>query len=723
MIVYDRKTRTFFLSGKSFSCVLWVHPAGYLCNLHFGGRVGEDDLTYFDPSARGLSFSPVPPDTDSEFSLDLSCNEYGSFGQGDFRSPSVLIVRENGERASRFQYVSHKIYQGAPNLGVLPAARGGETLAVTVKDVLSDVGIVLNYTLYEDSDVLVRNAEIVNRGNSPVTLLRAYSFCLDLAAGEYGVLRLHGRHNMERTPEIAPLGHGSVKIGSARGASSHQMNPFLALVGKNAGEDGGECVGVELLYSGSWTLEAEKSQTGSVRVCGGINDLNFSWKLHTGERFVTPQVAVCYSDRGLGEMSRSFADFLRGHVLPEKYVYAPRPVLVNNWEATYFGFDREKLCALADEAAPLGIDTLVLDDGWFGKREDDYTGLGDWFVNEKKLAGGLDPVIAHCKRLGMKFGIWFEPEMISEDSDLYRAHPDWAIGRADVPRCKSRHQYVLDMTRGDVTDHIFARMSDILSRHEISYVKWDMNRHITEFYSSRLPAERQGEFSHRYMLGVYGLIRRLQEAFPNVFFEGCSGGGGRFDGGMLSFFPQFWTSDDTDAYERAKIQWGTSYGYPLSAMSCHVSSCPNHQTGRTTPFFTRGAVASLGATGYELDLGKLSAEEKAQVKEQIENYHEIEALILRGDLYRIADPYEENCFCVAVVSKDKARAYAVGMRVHAVAGDFDRRVRLKGLCPEKEYAVKELGRTLRGDTLMNVGLLLPRLGDFGGWTWHLEEIS
>ncbi len=723
MIVYDQTKRTFFLHGKSFSCALRVHPAGYLVGLHFGGAVGEDDLSYFDPSPRELSFSPVPPDVGSYFSLDVAGNEYGSFGQGDFRAPSAIIERANGDRASRFVYVSHKIYGGAPDLGGLPSARGGETLAITMKDALSDAEIVLNYTLYEDSDVLVRNAEIVNRGKTPVVLRRAYSFCLDLAAGEYDVLRLHGRHNMERMPERTPLGHGSVKIGSARGASSHQMNPFLVLLERGAGEDAGECFGFELLYSGSWTLEAEESPTGSVRVTGGVNDLGFSWTLGAGERFVTPQVAICYSAQGMGEMSRSFADFLRGHVLPEKYVYAPRPVLVNNWEATYFAFDRETLCALADEAASLGMDTLVLDDGWFGARNDDRTSLGDWFVNEKKLEGGLSPVIEHCKQRGLKFGIWFEPEMISEDSELYRAHPDWAVGRAGVPRCKSRHQYVLDMTRKEVTDSIFARMSDILGSYEISYVKWDMNRHISEFYSNGLPAERQGEFAHRYISGVYALIGRLQAAFPDVFFEGCSGGGGRFDGGMLRFFPQFWTSDDTDAYERAKIQWGTSYGYPLSAMSCHVSSCPNHQTGRTTPFASRGTIASLGATGYELDPRKLSEEERAQIKEQIANYREIEELILRGDLYRIADPFEGNVFCVAVVSKDKTRAYVAGMRVHAEAGDFDRRIRLKGLSLEKTYSIRELGLSLRGDTLMHAGLLLPRLPDFGTWVWHLSEKS
>ena len=401
-------------------------------------------------------------------------------------------------------------------------------------------------------------------------------------------------------------------------------------------------------------------------------------------------------------------------------MYAPRPVVVNNWEATYFEFTKEKLCAIIDEAAPLGIDTFVLDDGWFGVRNNDTSGLGDWFVNEDKLPGGLESVIAHCKERGLKFGLWFEPEMVSPNSDLYRAHPDLAIGKADVPRCTGRNQLILDMTRPEVVDCVFEQMSAILGKYDISYVKWDMNRHMTEFYSAALPAQRQGEFAHRYILGVYSLLERLKAAFPKVFFEGCSGGGGRFDAGMLYYFPQYWTSDDTDAYERAKIQWGTSYCYPLSSMSCHVSVCPNHQTLRTTAFTTRGAIASLGAFGYELDLASLSEEEKQLVKEQVKHYREQEALIQRGDLYRIRNPFEGNEFCVAVVAKDKSRALVVGMQIHAVPADTDHRLRLSGLDPQRRYLIKELGICARGDTLMHAGVLLPRLVDFGTWMWHIE---
>ena len=723
MIKFDRKKKLFYLHGKSFSYVLWVDPNNYLVNLHFGGLVGEDDIRYFDMRERPVNFAPVPPeDKKTWFSLDIAGQEYGSYAQGDFRSPSVIITREDGDSASRFAYVEHRIYKGAPVVEGMPHARkGGETLEIRLKDRLSETEILLNYTLFKDSDILVRNAEIVNCGAAPVTLSRAFSFCVDLEEGKYDAIKLEGRHCMERMPERTPLGHGNLTISSSRGASSHQMNPFLALAERNCSEEQGVCYGALLVYSGSFALSAEVSQTGSIRLQGGVNDLGYSWKLEPGARFITPQAVLVRTEGGLGQMSREYADFLRGYILPPDCVASPRPIVVNNWEATYFEFTKEKLCAIIDAAAPLGIDTFVLDDGWFGVRNDDTSGLGDWFVNETKLPGGLKGVIDYCKQCGLKFGLWFEPEMVSENSDLYRAHPDWAIGKADVPRCTGRNQLILDMTRQEVVDNVFAQMSAILGSYDISYVKWDMTRHMTEFYSAALPAERQGEFAHRYILGVYALAERLKAKFPHVFFEGCSGGGGRFDAGMLYYFPQFWTSDDTDAFERCKIQWGTSYCYPLSSMSCHVSVCPNHQTMRTTPFASRGAIASLGAFGYELDLASLSLEEKELVKEQIKSYREQEALIQKGDLYRILNPLEGNAFCVAVVAKDKSSAFVVGMQTHAAPADTDHRLRLSGLDAQKRYIIKELGISARGDTLMHAGVLFPRVFDFGAWVWHLEE--
>ncbi len=723
MIIFQASSKTFYLHGKTSSYVIWIDPNGYPVHLHYGGRIAEDDLTYFDMRTRPVSFSPIPPDAENWFSLDIAGQEYGTYAQGDFRTPSCILTRDDGDSASRFHYESHRVFSGAPELSGLPHARGGgETLELTLCDVLSGTRVTLFYTVYEALDILVRSACIA-AGKQPVTLKRADSFCVDLEEGDYETICLHGRHCAERTPERAPLAHGTYTVSSSRGASSHQMNPFLVLAKPACTEDRGEAFGALLVYSGSFSLTAEKSQAGTVRLCGGIDPLNFSWRLEAGERFYTPQAVLCRTEEGLGGLSRRYADFLRGYLLPPAWVHAPRPVVVNNWEATYFDFTNEKLFALADEAAALGVDTLVLDDGWFGKRNDDTSGLGDWFVNEEKLQGGLSAVIAHCKARGLKFGLWFEPEMVSEDSELYRLHPDWAIGKAEVSRCRGRNQLVLDMTRPEIVDHVYERMADLLKKNEISYVKWDMNRHISEFYSPKLAPARQGEFAHRYILGVYSLAERLQRSFPHVFFEGCSGGGGRFDAGMLYYFPQYWTSDDTDAFERCKIQWGTSYSYPMSAMSCHVSVCPNHQTGRTTPFSTRGAVASLGAFGYELALGNLTAEEKELVRAQIRSYRAVEPLIQTGDLYRISDPFASNLFCVAVVSKDGREGYVVGMQIHAVPADTDHRLRLKGLREDARYEIAELGLTLHGSTLMRAGVLKPSLPDFTSFVWHLKQVG
>ncbi len=703
------KNNTFYLQGKTYSYVMRVNEWGYLEHLHFGAPVGEDDLGYL-AAARELSFAPVPPDA-KIFSLDTSPQEYAGYGQGDFRTPSAMYTRSDGGIASRFRYAGYALGGELPQ--GLPAARGGELLTIYLEDACAKVRIALFYAVFDA--VLVRWAKI--EAGERISIKRAYSFSVDLPAGDYGTLVLHGRHAAERTPEKRPLGHGALSVGSRRGASSHQMNPFLALYAQGAGEETGEVYGFELLYSGSFTLVAERSQTETVRIAGGVDDTNFSWQLGVGEAFYTPQVALCYTNSGFGGMSRALADFLRSSVIAEKYLHMPRPIVANNWEATYFDFDRGKLLALIDAAAPLGVDTFVLDDGWFGKRDSDTTGLGDWYVNLKKLEGGLAPLVARCKAHGMRFGIWFEPEMVSEDSDLYRAHPDYAIGRA--PRCTGRNQYILDFSRPEVVECVYAQVAAILRAHEISYVKWDMNRHMTEFFSEGLPAARQGELQHRYMLGVYALARRLTEDFPEVFFEGCSGGGGRFDAGMLAYFPQIWTSDNTDSLSRAGIQWGTSYAYPVSAMSCHVSACPNHQTGRVTPFSSRGHIASLGATGYELDLGKLTEKEREAVRAQIAAYRRVAALVQTGDLYRLLDPFTGNYFAEMLVAKDKKTAYVVGMTVHAVPADFPRRIRLAGLDGAKKYRVEELGLTCGGGTLMHAGLPLPSLGDCATWAWHL----
>lgn len=713
MIKFDETTNGFLLSGNKFGYAAYVNGEGCLQNLYFGKKTEFEDLGYL--ISRGGSRAACADEIPSE---------YGGYGRGDYREPTVIAERKDGAAMSGFRYVSHKIYDGVPEVQGMPHARsGGQTLSVTLKDECSDILVILNYTVWEHSDVIVRNAEIVNAGKEPVTLKKAFSFCTDLPEREYSALRLYGSWAKERYPEATKLGRGVTRIQSLRGSSSHQMNPFMGVLCESCTENEGECYGVQLIYSGSFAITAEVNYNGTLRLQGGINDLNFGWKLESGERLVTPQAALCYSCEGLGGMSRAFADFLRERVINPKFVYKRRPIVVNNWEATYFGFDSEKLIALIDEAAALGIDTFVLDDGWFGKRNDDKSSLGDWFVNTDKLEGGLKPVIERCRKNGLKFGLWIEPEMISEDSDLYRAHSDWAIKKDGVEPVRGRNQLVLDLTRGEVVEYVFNAVSEILTEHEISYVKWDFNRTLTEFYSAKLPADRQGEFAHRYVLGFYDLAERLTAKFPNVLFEGCAGGGGRFDAGALYYFAQIWTSDDTDGLERTKIQWGTATCYPVSSMSCHVSACPNHQTQRITPFETRGVIASLGATGYELDLTKLNEEEKQNVKEQIKAYRQIDDLVLKGDLYRLSNPFESNYFCEMLVAKDKARAYVAGERFRGDPCDYDRILKLYGLDENKTYRICELGLTASGKALLNAGIFFPRLPDCGSWIWHIEEVK
>lgn len=708
----------FYICGKNYTYVMYVNDMGFLQHAYYGGKIGfNDSLLYIKEICKKLE--PLKEDLNSDFSLDSMPSEFGCFfNHGDYREPSVIIKQPDGATMSRFRYFSHEVTDYVIEIADMPHARGcGQTLSITLKDEYSDIEIVLNYTVFDNCDVIVRNAEIKNVGQSAVVIKKAFSFCLDLPKADYKLLRLHGRWAGERTPETTTIGHGIIRLQSLRGQSSHQMNPFAAILRDDCGEDMGECYGAQLIYSGDFAITAELDCNDRLRIQGGINDYHFEWELNPKECFVTPQAALCYSCGGIGQMSREYSDFIRSHIVSPDYVYKKRPIVVNNWEATYFDFDNQRLFSIIDEAAKLGIDTFVLDDGWFGNRNDDTSGLGDWIVNDKKLKGGLKPLIDYCRNKGLKFGIWFEPEAISEDSDLYRKHPDWAIWKNGVEPARWRNQLVLDFTRQEVVDYVYNAVSSILEHNDISYVKWDFNRNISEFYSRRL--HNQGEFIHRYMLGVYRLARKLTKNFPEVFFEGCAGGGGRFDAGMLYYFPQIWTSDNTDAVERMKIQWGTSMCYPLSSMSCHVSACPNHQTGRVTPIELRGVVASLGATGYELDLTKLSDGEKLSIKQQIANYKKIDELILKGDLFRLSDPFYGD-FCEMIVSKDKRKAYFV----YATRNGRSRNViRLKGLDVCKLYTVND-DMTFTGDALMCAGLPLPEMDKNMCLSWTLcEKIS
>lgn len=723
MIIYNSDLRAFLLQGKDVSYAMYVGEAGFLQHLYFGKKLSQTDLQFLT-AYHGNAVCAKTSDFNIDKAHEFAPTECGFYARGDYREPTIVVRRSDGAAMSRLRYVDFDLVDGAPLLEGLPCARsGGQTLTVTLADDFSAVRVKLNYTVWDDSNVIARNTEIVNGEAADVTIERAFGFAIDLPTGDYKTLSLVGRWAQERIPQIEDIGHGTRRFQSMRGISSHEMNPFVGILKPDTTENTGDCYGVQLVYSGSFAITTERFDNKPLRVQGGINDIGFNWKLASGESFVTPQALLCFSSEGIGGMSRSYADFIRDRIVNPRFAYAKRPVVVNNWEATYFDFDTDKLFALIDKAATLGVDTFVLDDGWFGKRDNDDSGLGDWFVNTKKLRGGLKPVIDRCKQNGLKFGLWFEPEMVSEDSDLYRAHPDWAVGKLGNEPSRSRNQLVLDMTRKEVVDYVFEAVSKVLADNDISYVKWDMNRGVTEAYSMALSADKQGEFYHRYTLGVYYLADRLTKAFPEVFFEGCASGGGRFDAGVLYYFPQIWTSDDTDAYERTKIQWGTATCYPQSAMSCHVSACPNHQTQRITPFNTRGVVASLGPTGYELDPTKLSEQEIAQVKTQIADYEKVADLVLQGDSFRLCNPFSGNYFAQMIVAKDKRAAYLCGVRTHGVPCDYDNFVALTGLSEEFTYRIEELDVTASGTALTTIGVRLPRLPDFGAWTWHIVAVD
>ena len=723
MIIYNSDLRAFLLQGKDVSYAMYVGEAGFLQHLYFGKKLSQTDLQFLT-AYHGNAVCAKTSDFNIDKAHEFAPTECGFYARGDYREPTIIVRRSDGAAMSRLRYVDFDLVDGAPLLEGLPCARsGGQTLTVTLADDFSAVKVKLNYTVWDDSNVIARNTEIVNGEAADVTIERAFGFAIDLPTGDYKTLSLVGRWAQERIPQIEDIGHGTRRFQSMRGISSHEMNPFVGILKPDTTENTGDCYGVQLVYSGSFAITTECFDNKPLRVQGGINDIGFNWKLASGESFVTPQALLCFSSEGIGGMSRSYADFIRDRIVNPRFAYAKRHVVVNNWEATYFDFDTDKLFAIIDKAATLGVDTFVLDDGWFGKRDNDDSGLGDWFVNTKKLRGGLKSVIDRCKQNGLKFGLWFEPEMVSEDSDLYRTHPDWAVGKLGNEPSRSRNQLVLDMTRKEVVDYVFEAVSKVLADNDISYVKWDMNRGVTEAYSMALSADKQGEFYHRYALGVYDLADRLTKAFPDVFFEGCASGGGRFDAGMLYYFPQIWTSDDTDAYERTKIQWGTATCYPQSAMSCHVSACPNHQTQRITPFNTRGVVASLGPTGYELDPTKLSEQEIAQVKTQIADYEKVADLLLQGDSFRLCNPFSGNYFAQMIVAKDKRAAYLCGVRTHGVPCDYDNFVALTGLSENLTYRIEELDVTASGTALTTIGVRLPRLPDFGAWTWHIVAVD
>lgn len=728
MIKIDDKRRLFHLQGKQTSYVMQVLEDGYLAHLYYGKRVndynGSNKIIYMD---RG--FAPNPTADDRTFSLDTIPQEYQAFGNGDFRIPAYQVKLENGSRISDLRYVGHHVYQGKKPLEGLPATYANEpqeceTLEIYLEDKLIGLRVTLSYSLFAELDVMTRCAKFKNEGKEALQLLRALSMSVDFRDDNFEMITLYGAHNNEKNLERRPIVSGIQMVDSARGASSPHQAPFVALVRKDTTEDSGEVYAFNLVYSGNFTAQVQVDPYKNTRVSMGINPFDFSWLLKENESFQTPEVVMVYSDQGLGGMSRKYHRLYLENLCRGEFKHKKRPILINNWEATYFDFDETKILEIAHEGKELGMELFVLDDGWFGKRDDDNTSLGDWVVDKRKLPNGLESLAKKIVDMGMEFGLWFEPEMVSIESELYRKHPDWCIHVPNRPYTLGRNQLVLDLSRKDVCDYIVEAVSDILESAPITYVKWDMNRHMTDIGSTLLPAQQQEEVSHRYMLGLYDVMERLTSRFPHILFESCSSGGGRFDPGMLYYMPQTWTSDNTDAICRTKIQYGTSLVYPPVTMGCHVSTVPNHQVGRITSLETRGNVAMAGNFGYELDLTKLTQEEKEIVKAQIEEYKQIRELIQFGELYRIFNPFEGNESAWNIVSKDQEEMVATYVKVLSLPGASLRTIKFKGLNPDFSYINLETQEVFGGDELMNVGVTIPRVKqDFHSMKWKFKRVK
>ena len=684
-----------------------------LNHLWYGARtncVMDYLLEYHDV---GFSGNIYEAENQRTYSLDTLPHEYACGGVGDFRVPAIAATHENGSSALDLRYQEYHILKGKYRIPGLPAAYAedgeAETLEIVLKDTATDVKVILKYGVFEKEDVITRSVVVQNQGKTPVTLNRVHSLCMDIPYGEWEWIHFHGRHLKERQPERAKLLYGIQESGSVRGMSSHQQNPTVLLCEKGTTEKSGFCMGAAFLYSGGFQTQVEKDQLGQVRLVMGIHPDTFTWHLESGESFYAPEVILSCSEHGFEELSHRFHHVIRNNVCRGKYKLSTRPVLINNWEATYFDFDDIKIEGIARQAAKLGIDMMVLDDGWFGKRDSDLSGLGDWEVNEKKLNGGLKSLVERINGLGMKFGIWMEPEMVSEDSELYRHHPEWAIripGRAPT---RSRYQLALDLSNPEVVEYLYQAISKILRENNVEYVKWDINRSICDWYTPTLPKDRQAELPHRYILGLYELLERMTGEFPDILFEGCCGGGGRFDVGILYYCPQIWCSDDTDAYERTLIQYGTSFFYPISTVGSHVSAVPNHQTGRLTSIKTRGVVAMAGSFGYELDLNTLGEEEKEEVAKQVENYKKHQELIHNGCYYRLCDPSQENMSIWEFVAKDRSEVLVQGVVYRKEPNALRGRIRLTGLLEDADYRIEGEETVYSGAALMTGGILLPEI--------------
>lgn len=725
MIIFDEKEKIFKIDTENTSYVMGVIDEKYLVHIYYGKKLSGTHLAYLlDMDKEELSEIHINYGEKSSF-LDRLPMEYPTSGMGDFRQSCIEVAEDIGKYGVELYYESYEIIDGKPELEGLPSTFGDDvqTLCINLKDDILKLEVELRYSVFAGNDAVMRSVVISNYGDKPLYLDKVLSACVELGYGQNEYITLHGSWARERRIDRQRVGFGYHSVESSRGISSHQEHPFMAVVSEGATQETGDVYAMNFVYSGNFVSFIEKSQFGSQRFAMGINSRGFCWKLGAGEKFAAPEVVMVYSDSGLDKMTSTFHDLYREHLIRKSWVYSKRPVLINNWEGTYFDFDEKKIFDIAKEASKHGIEMLVMDDGWFGKRNDDRTSLGDWFVNEEKLKGGLKKLVDNVNSLGMKFGIWFEPEMISPESELYKKHPDWAVHIEGREPGQVRNQLVLDLSRREVIEYVYESVASILRQANIEYVKWDMNRPFTDIGSSELDADRQGEIMHRHTLAVYELQGRLLKEFPYLLLENCSSGGARFDPGMLYFSPQIWCSDDTDAIERLAIQESTALMYPLSVIGAHVSDCPNHTVGRVTPFKTRGIIAMAGTFGYELDVTKIPEEDRDMIASQVETYKKYCPLIQSGDYYRIAS-YQNNHYfdCYEIVSKDKKEAIFVFVQVIAQPNMHSMRVKLKGLDNEAKYKIN--GTVYDADALMNGGFIIKRpWGDFQAELFHIEKIN
>ncbi|MCI8321691.1 MAG: alpha-galactosidase [Dorea sp.] len=727
-IIYNKKTDTFTLHTKNSSYQMKIGNLDYLFHLYYGPSLRDADLSYqimqYD---RGFSGNPYESRNERTFSLDAQPQEFSTQQQGDFRTTSIEVVNGDGSYSFGGTVLRHSITEGKYRLETLPTVFANkndsvQSLELTLSDKFSGVDVILLYSVFEEADIITRAVKVKNNGKTPIQLKKIMSVCLDFINGSgMDLISLPGRYGQERQVERQPMTHHIHTISSVRGSSSHQQNPFVILCDRDATEDYGKCYGFSLMYSGNFLAEAELDQYDQLRLVMGIHPKQFVYEVNPRETFECPEVVMAFTEKGLTGLSHLYHDFYRTNLCESKFVTkVERPVLINSWEAAFMDFDDKKLVAIAKAAKNMGVELLVMDDGWFGKRDDDNSGLGDWHVNENKIKCGLHALVEQINSLGMKFGIWFEPEMVSEDSDLYRKHPEWAMQIPGRPAVRSRNQIALDMGRRDVQDYLIEKVNAILDDADIYYVKWDINRSITDIWSNVLPSGRQGEVYHRYILGLYRTMNAIIKTHPDILFEGCSGGGGRFDAAMLHYYPQYWVSDNNHPIDRLKLHYGTSFVYPPSCMGAHISD-----SGKFIPLETKAVVAMGGTFGYELDATHLTEEEQDTCRKQSALFRKYYHIIIKGDYYRLSNPFKTgNMTAWQHVTKDRGESLLSVVVTNLTCNGPQEYVRAKGLDADTMYSVNEGQYTLSGSALMNAGLPIPReVPEYTSFQFHIKALS